>query len=252
MHGMHVLNMTSGQAHHGAGTPRLLPRAQNGSSIRAHMHEQATPQVRLCRDQQREVSKVLHDMAHKASKVPWKALLDFHCPNPTLPISRQIHQSDGAQEHVHAFTRVTETKCPQKSMGVEVGAKRKQAERSDHGIVCGQSKQPGPSIAQNSVSIKPPDAHAQKLLRLPNSCANSAVCGFLKAVLKRLLPSELVGSRHNNTVVYKWAADIACMGRFEDVTLHSVMQCMRTKDVKWLNAMCDFLKLKRFVVLSRH
>jgi Telomerase ribonucleoprotein complex - RNA binding domain len=150
-------------------------RSSSNSNSNALAHALAKPQVRLCKEQQKSVSKLLQTMAQKAEKLPWKVLLDFHCP--ILEGSFVKHKSDAQSQ-------------------------------------------------------------SQKGSRLPNSCAMSAVCGFLRAVLKRLIPIDLLGSRHNKRVVCKWAVCIACMGRFEDVTVHSFMQCMRTRDVHWLHPTC--------------
>lgn len=182
-----------------------------GCAANSRIQGPEQPQVRLNFQQQILVSQTLKKMAEKASKLPWKALLDFHCPEPVLHPSECTKQSRLAID------------C-----------------RTSKTHVLPNNTQDMPQMTQTSKG-QPSQKYSgkkRKHLELPNSCPHMAVCGFLKAVLKRLVPKELLGSAHNKQLLCAWALRIACMGRFEDVSLHCVLQGMRTKDVHWLNAKC--------------
>lgn len=227
-----------GTCHVSNATSRSGP--QNAVPMHAHApattHSKTQPLVRLRRDQQKEVARILHEMAQRAAKLPWKSLLEHHCPAHNVRELSQPHAS-----HVAADADgVAEWHCSHKSQSAAAEIPRNHPKK---GRVCGSELLSKGDVDRTLElgsfrQVQAAGTSAQPRLKLPGSCPHRAVCGLLRAVLKRLLPNELLGSRHNRGVFCDWACRIACMGRFEDVALHTVMQHMRSRDVRWLNTAC--------------
>jgi telomerase reverse transcriptase len=61
------------------------------------------------------------------------------------------------------------------------------------------------------------------------------VSSFLWSVLKRIIPKEMLGSKHNQKALRKALEQFVSLRRHENITVHHVMQKMKISEFPWLN-----------------
>jgi telomerase reverse transcriptase len=61
------------------------------------------------------------------------------------------------------------------------------------------------------------------------------VSSFLWSVLKRIIPKEMLGSKHNQKALRKALEQYVSLRRHEIITVHHVMQKMKISEFPWLN-----------------
>ena len=139
--------------------------------------------VRLSPAQQRLMLDIAERLLRRARKLPWRALLDTHCPVPALHGQRPAQQAQQAQHS---------------------GVSKRRA---------------GP---------------------LDGACSTAAVSCFMCAVLRRLLPPELLGGRRGRSqrALLRHVCKFLALRRFEQMTVHDATHGLRTSGVPWLDVLC--------------
>ena len=59
---------------------------------------------------------------------------------------------------------------------------------------------------------------------------------FLRCVLKKVIPLNLLGSNRNRNVFFKSLSTLTSMGRFDKIPLHEFMRFIKVSDFLWLNS----------------
>jgi Telomerase ribonucleoprotein complex - RNA binding domain len=167
------------------------------------------PQIRLEPGQQQHIEALLKQMLRNAAQVPWSALLEAHCGMAScLPSKlRRSRQTSFASDAVKL-----QPPCKRQCTGQSSPCAREGRCKSAQHMKGAMSD------------------------CLPNACRLSAVCGFVRAVLRRLVPRKLLGV--NARTLQLRAMKLLCMRRHEKLTLHDIMQGMRTKGLHWLDVLC--------------
>eukprot|EP00892_Ulva_mutabilis_P009365 jgi/Ulvmu1/6800/UM031_0001.1 len=145
----------------------------------------ASLHLRLSPAQQALMLEVAEKLLQRARKLPWRALLDTHCPCPDLTQKRPSQRAQHTQHSQRA-----------------------------------QQAQTRPGA-------------------LEGACSTAGVCGFVCAVLRRLLPAELLGGRCANSqrALLRHVCKFIALRRFEQMAVHDVMHGMRTSGTTWLDVL---------------
>lgn len=165
----------------------------------------ATSSVRLSPPQQQRMLVIAEELLVRARNLPWHALLEAHCPCPDL--DRPPH----AQHGQHASETHAASPAPD--------AGRAGAEAPSGGSAAARRKARGLPLG---------------------TTGTGAVCGFMCAVLSRLLPPALLGGRGApaQSALLRHVCKFVALRRFEQMTVHDVMHGMRTTGIGWLDVLC--------------
>ncbi|KAK9253959.1 Telomerase ribonucleoprotein complex RNA binding domain-containing protein [Lipomyces tetrasporus] len=69
---------------------------------------------------------------------------------------------------------------------------------------------------------------------LHNATKYNHVAAFVKSVVRKLLPAKTFGSETNWNIILKHIDTYVSLGRYEILTMHSLIQGIRVRDIKWL------------------
>ncbi|PAV16223.1 telomerase reverse transcriptase [Pyrrhoderma noxium] len=119
-----------------------------------------------------------------------------------------------------------------------------------------------PSVPQNSGDVNNTSSMAskgdhpkQKPKFSEFTCRHNEVYLFVRSVTRAVIPHELWGCHHNKKVIMHNVKQLISGGRYENLSLHTVMQGIRTSECEWLlpvSLTSGKLKLSRHTPAETH
>ncbi|KAL5006466.1 hypothetical protein ScPMuIL_015272 [Solemya velum] len=155
-----------------------------------------------------KLHSLLEKFVSNGRSCPYRGLLYHHCPLPQKPGQ--------------------EAKSLAPSLVAPTFHRNSQSETSDStalNISC--------DISQCRRGVRQTDK-LTTAMRLESFVCYGQVFLFLRAVCLRTLPSELLGSRHNQNVFLKNVKKFIGLGRFDKICLGQLMEKMKPSDCRWL------------------
>lgn len=177
----------------------------------------------------REVLPVLGRILKRHDKLNYRALLDRCCPS-RVPKGRLT--AEERQQIVEDLAEV-ESLQPPTCQDTPVRGTQKQnrpalASTTQGNIVDSQKL----TSAKTAFELPPPAQHKPRYTNYAVPTLGQIV-HFVTLTLKSLLPRDLFGSLHNQTLILSSIADFIRLRRYETFNLHHIAQSFRFTDVDW-------------------
>lgn len=182
----------------------------------------------------RPVLKVLAKILARHDKINYRALLDRCCPS-RVPKGRLTAQE--RQQIVQDLAEV-ESLEPTQCQDVPVKPTRKESGCAATSTIQTKVIQVPSDAAPVKAPAKATIELASPALRKPRYTNYAVptvgqVVHFVTMTIKSLLPRDLFGSLHNQTLLLDTIADFVRLRRYETFNLHQIAQSFRFTDVDW-------------------